>query len=199
MKVELRKWSLKDKKSLIEICSKIDRSYLSDRLPNPYTNDSAEWWLNMVNENEGKKSVFRAIVVNDKIIGTISVEQKEDVYRKDAEIGYFLLSEQWSKGIMTEAVAQICEISFRELDIIRITGMVYEPNTASRKVLEKNGFVLEGVMKNAVSKNENIFNLCIYGKPTERMEHILITRWNISKAIILGFSDGANGKKNRIK
>lgn len=164
MKVELRKWSLKDKKALIEICNKIDRSYLSDRLPNPYTNDSAEWWLNMVNENEGKKSVFRAIVVNDKIIGTISVEQKEDVYRKDAEIGYFLLEEQWSKGIMTEAVAQICEISFRELDIIRITGMVYEPNTASRKVLERNGFVLEGVMRNAVSKNENIFNLCIYGK-----------------------------------
>lgn len=164
MKVELRKWSFEDKEFLIEMCIKIDRSYLSDRLPNPYTNESAEWWLNMVKENEGKKGVFREIVVNDKIIGTISVEQKEDVYRKDAEIGYYLLQEEYSKGIMTEAVKQICEIAFRELDIIRITGLIYEPNIASRKVLEKNGFTLEGVMKNAVIKNERIFDLCIYGK-----------------------------------
>ena len=65
---------------------------------------------------------------------------------------------------MTEAVRQICETAFRELDIIRITGLVYEPNTASRKVLEKNGFAPEGVMKNAVIKNGNIYDLCIYGK-----------------------------------
>lgn len=65
---------------------------------------------------------------------------------------------------MTEAVRQICDTAFRGQDIIRITGLVYEPNTASRKVLEKNGFVLEGVMKNAVIKNGNIYDLCIYGK-----------------------------------
>ncbi|MDO4313760.1 MAG: GNAT family N-acetyltransferase [Eubacteriales bacterium] len=164
MKVELRKWSLEDKASLIEICNRIDRSYLSDRLPNPYTNDSAEWWINMANENEGNNGVFREIVVNDKIIGTISVERKEDVYRKDAEIGYYLLQEEYSKGIMTKAVEQICEIAFRELDIIRITGLIYEPNIASRRVLEKNGFSMEGVMKNAVIKNEAVFDLCIYGK-----------------------------------
>ncbi len=65
---------------------------------------------------------------------------------------------------MTEAVRQICEIAFRELDILRITGLVYEPNVASRKVLEKNGFLLEGIMKDAVVKNGSVFNLCIYGK-----------------------------------
>ena len=138
--------------------------YLSDRLPNPYTNESAEWWLNIVKENEGKTGIFREIIVDGKIIGTISVEQKEDVYRKDAEIGYYLLPEEYSKGIMTEAVRQICETAFEKLDIIRITGLVYEPNIASRKVLEKNNFILEGTMKKAVIKNNNIYDLCIYGK-----------------------------------
>ena len=133
-------------------------------MPNPYTNESAEWWLNIVKENEGKTGIFREIIVDGKIIGTISVEQKEDVYRKDAEIGYYLLPEEYSKGIMTEAVRQICETGFEKLDIIRITGLVYEPNIASRKVLEKNNFILEGTMKKAVIKNNNIYDLCIYGK-----------------------------------
>lgn len=164
MNVELKKWTVEDKESLINMCNTIDRSFLSDRLPDPYTNESAEWWLNMVKENEGRKGVFREIVVKDKIVGNISVEQKDDVYRKDAEIGYSLLQEESSKGIMTEAVRQICDIAFQELDIIRITGLVYEPNIASRKVLEKNGFTLEGMMKNAVIKNGQIFDLCIYGK-----------------------------------
>lgn len=164
MKVELRKWTFEDKEALIEICNRIDRSYLSDRLPDPYTDRAAEWWLNMVKENEEKSGIFREIIADGKIAGTVSVEQKGDVYRKDAEIGYYLLQEEGSKGIMTEAVRQICETAFRELDIIRITGLVYEPNTASRKVLEKNGFAPEGVMKNAVIKNGNIYDLCIYGK-----------------------------------
>lgn len=164
MKIELRKWSLEDKQSLIRMCNVINRSYLSDRIPDPYTDESASWWLNMVNENEGKKGVFREIIEDGEIIGCISVEQKEDVYRQDAEIGYYLLPERCSRGIMTEAVRQICKIAFQELDIIRITGLVYEPNIASRKLLERNGFVLEGMMKNAVIKNEAIYNLCIYGK-----------------------------------
>ena len=68
------------------------------------------------------------------------------------------------KAIMSEAVRQICEIAFETLDIIRITGLVYEANIASRKVLERNGFLLEGKMEKAVIKNNNIFDLCIYGK-----------------------------------
>lgn len=164
MKIELKKWSFEDKESLIEICNAVDRKYLANRLPFPYTEDSADWWLNMVHEHEGKDGVFRAIVVDGKIRGNISVEQKEDVYGKDAELGYMLITKSWSKGIMTEAVNQICNIAFAELDIIRITGLVYEPNIASRRVLEKNGFILEGMMKNAVVKNDNIYNLCIYGK-----------------------------------
>ena len=164
MNIELRKWSVEDKEVLIKMCDSIDRSFLSDRLTNPYTNASAEWWLTMVKDNEGKKGVFREIVVDGKIVGTISVEQKDDVYRKDSEIGYYLLQEVYSKGIMSEAVRQICEIAFETLDIIRITGLVYEANIASRKVLERNGFLLEGKMEKAVIKNNNIFDLCIYGK-----------------------------------
>ena len=152
MRVELRKWSMADKQALITICNQIDRSYLSDRLPNPYTEVSADWWLHRVEEMEGKCAIFREIVVDGKIIGTISVEQKADVYRKDGEVGYYLLADYSGKGIMSEALRQICELAFQE------------PNAASRRVLEKNGFVLEGIMKQAVIKDEKIYDLCVYGK-----------------------------------
>lgn len=163
MNIELKKWTFDDKESLIKICNAVDRSNLSDRLPFPYTDESADWWLNMVQEQDEKDGLFRAVTVDGRIVGNISIEQKSDVYKKDAELGYMLMTEEWSKGIMTEAVKQICELAFEKLDIIRITGLVYEPNTASRKVLEKNGFYQEGMMKKAVVKNGSIYNLCVYG------------------------------------
>lgn len=164
MKLELKKWSIEDSDDLVSICNAVSRTYLSNRLPFPYTEDHAKWWLGMVEENEGSNGIFRSISVDDKIVGNISVERKDDVFCKDAEIGYFLLTEYWSKGIMTEAVRQICQIAFDELDILRITGLVYNPNNASKKVLEKNGFAMEGTMKQAVVKDGSIYDLCILGK-----------------------------------
>ena len=58
----------------------------------------------------------------------------------------------------------ICEIAFAELDILRITGLVYAPNVASQRVLEKNGFVKEGIQRNAVCKDGEVYDLCLYGK-----------------------------------
>ena len=164
MTLELIKWSPALKQELIDICNDVDRTFLSNRLPYPYTEESADWWLGMVSGHDGKDGVFRAISVDGKIVGNISVEQKADVYCKDGEIGYLLLTAYRSKGIMTEAVRQICKISFSELDIIRITGLVYAPNIASRKVLEKNDFVQEGLQRNAVFKDGKVYDLCVYGK-----------------------------------
>ena len=164
MTLELIKWTPALKQELIDICNVVDRTFLSNRLPYPYTEESADWWLGMVSEHDGKDGVFRAVVADGKIVGNISVEQKTDVYCKDGEIGYLLLTDCWSRGIMTEAVRQICEIAFSELDIIRITGCVYAPNIASRKVLEKNAFVQEGLQRNAVYKDGKVYDLCLYGK-----------------------------------
>lgn len=164
MKVTLKKWTPAMKQELMNVCNLVDRSYLSNRMPYPYTDESADWWLGMVTEHDGKDGVFRAIMVDGIVVGNISVEQKSDVYCKDGELGYLLLTDHWSKGIMTEAVRQICEIAFSELDIIRITGLVYAPNVASQRVLEKNGFVREGIQKNAVFKDGQIYDLLLYAK-----------------------------------
>ena len=91
MDIKLRKWMHSDANELAMLCNNIDRRFLSDRLPNPYTIDDAGFWLQNVINSEGKQGVFRAITSDDKIIGSISIEQNIDVYRIDSDIGYFLL------------------------------------------------------------------------------------------------------------
>ena len=140
MNIILKYWTNDDKAELIALCNAVDRTYLSNRLPNPYTNADADWWLNMVQLNEGKNGVFRAIVVDGKIIGSISVERNAE-NATEGEIGYMLLTEYWSRGIATEAVSRVCRIAFNELSLDRIVAKVYESNAASFRVLEKNGFV----------------------------------------------------------
>lgn len=164
MKIELKVWDENDMIPLMDICNRVDRSYISNRLPFPYKEADARWWIDKASAEDGKDGIFRAIVVDGVCAGNISVERKSDVFKRDAELGYMLLTDYWSGGIVTEAVRQICEIAFAELALARITALVYSPNTASKRVLEKNGFALEGVMRQAVYKNNEVYDLCIYGK-----------------------------------
>ena len=158
LKMELRHWVLSEAKELTNLCNAVDRHYLSDRLPNHYTEKDAEEWLKMVSENEAVSGIYRAIVCDGKLIGSISVEKKDD----DAEIGYMILNEYTNKGIATEAVKQICSIAFKALSIEQITANVFQPNIASIRVLLKNGFKYKGTIPNAVIKDGNVYDLLIY-------------------------------------
>ena len=144
------------------LCNAVDRTFLSDRLPYPYTEADADWWLGMVTENDGKEGVWRAIVVNRQIVGSISVERMADEQRNVGSIGYMILTPFWSQGIGTEAVRQIFVIAFRELVLERIIGEVFPENLASARVLEKNGFRLEETKAGAVVKGGKAMDVKVF-------------------------------------
>ena len=156
--MELRHWTLSDIMELTNLCNAVDRRFLSDRLPYPYTEKDAEKWLKMVTDNDAITGIYRAIVYDGKLIGSISVEKKDD----DAEIGYMLLNEYSNKGIGTEAVRQVCSIVFKILSLEHITANVFQPNIASIRVLLKNGFKYKGAIPNAVIKDGYVYDLLIY-------------------------------------
>ena len=143
MIVSLHTWSDNDRESLIVLCNAVDRTFLSDRLPYPYTEADADWWLGMVAENEGKEGAWRAIVMDGQIVGSISVERMAEDQRNVGSIGYMILTPFWSQGIGTEAVRQICGI-------------------ASARVLEKNGFQLEETKGGAVVKGGKTMDLRVF-------------------------------------
>ena len=163
MTIELDKWTFADQKALIALCNAVDRTFLSDRLPYPYTEADADWWLGMVAENDGKEGVWRAIVVDGQIVGSISVERMADEQRNAGSIGYMILTPFWSQGVGTEAVRQICGIAFRKLVLERIVGEVFPENLASARVLEKNGFRLEETKAGAVEKGGKAIDVRVYG------------------------------------
>ena len=162
MIITLHKWTSADKKALMALCNAVDRSFLSDRLPYPYSEADADWWLGMVAENEGKEGVWRSIWADGQLVGSISVEREDDGGQAVGEIGYMILTPWWSQGIGTEAVRQICEIAFQELALERIVGHVFPKNAASARVLEKNRFQLEGVMAGAVVKGGKAMDVRAY-------------------------------------
>jgi RimJ/RimL family protein N-acetyltransferase len=81
-----------------------------------------------------------------------------------AEIGYFIGEPYWNKGIVTKAVKLITEYGFQHLGIIRIQTGVFEYNTASQRVLEKCGFVKEGVFRKSVIKQGKLWDEVRYAK-----------------------------------
>ena len=162
MTISLYHWKPSEREALMSLCNAVDRTFLSDRLPNPYTEANADWWLGMVAENEGKEGVWRAIVVDGQIVGSISVERMADEQRNVGSIGYMILTPFWAQGIGTEAVRQICGIAFRELALERIIGEVFPENLASARVLEKNGFRLGETMVGAVVKGGKAMDVRVY-------------------------------------
>ena len=161
----LHKWTSNDKEALMALCNAVDRTYLSDRLPYPYTEADADWWLGKVAGNDGKEGVWRAIVVDGQVVGSISVARMANENRSVGTFGYMILTPFWSQGIGTEAVRQICGIAFRELVLEHIIGEVFPENLASARVLEKNGFLMEETRAGAVVKGGKAMDVKVYGLP----------------------------------
>lgn len=162
MTITLHKWTSADKEALMALCNAVDRTFLSDRLPNPYTEADAEWWLGMVTGNEGKEGVWRSIRADGQLVGSISVERKDEGGQTIGEIGYMILTPWWSQGIGTESVRQISEIAFQELMLEQIIGQVFLENVASARVLEKNGFLLEEMKTGTVVKGGRTMDVRLY-------------------------------------
>ena len=77
-------------------------------------------------------------------------------------MGYYIAEPYWGKGIGTSAVAAICQTVFENSDIIRIFAEPFAYNLASRRILEKNGFVCEGILRKNAVKNGKILDMMMY-------------------------------------
>ena len=163
MDISIRKWKIEDAEQLKNaINNKRILDNLRDGIPYPYTIKNAQDFI-IQTLNAPKDSRYSwAILLDDKVIGSIGVFRKDNIHCQTAEIGYYIAEEYWGKGIMTKAIKEVCNYIFNETDIIRIFAEPFAYNVASCRALEKAGFELEGILRNNAIKNNKILDMKMY-------------------------------------
>ena len=162
-KILLRPLADDDKEELTRLANnKKIWDNLRDLMPHPYTIDNAIFFINLTKKEEPQMTF--AIEYKGSLCGVIGLVAQQDVYKKTAEIGYWIGEPFWNKGIATKAVNLITGYGLNQLDLVRIHTGVFEYNTSSMKVLEKCGYNKEGVFEKAILKNGQIWNEHRYSK-----------------------------------
>lgn len=158
MNCKIRQWRLEDAKDLAAaLNNKKIQDNLRDGLPYPYTDKDAKEYITAMLSSDKEKNYAFAIVVYDKVIGSIGAFRGSNIHSRTAEMGYYIAEPHWGKGYGTSAVKQTCCYIFEHTDIIRIYAEPFANNVASCRILEKSGFQCEGVLhKNAVKNGKEI-------------------------------------------
>ena len=126
-----RQYHMDDKENLIKLLNDKELSRWTERIPFPYTEKHANWWIN----NEHKNNHVYAIVKkeNRRLIGGLNMTLK-------GEIGCWIGRAYWKKGFATEAIGRIKKFGFEELNLEKVWAATHKENKAPMRVLERNGF-----------------------------------------------------------
>lgn len=149
-----------DEKSLVKNINDKDIYRYTLRIPYPYTMKHAKQWIKLA-KKRNKNKINLAIVINGEVVGGIGIN---DIQKHKAEIGYWLGKKYWNKDIMTEAVKLMTNFGFNKLRLVRIYAHVRPDNKASTRILAKNGYKLEGVMRKEALKDGKFTDSLLYAK-----------------------------------
>ncbi|KAI5466239.1 acyl-CoA N-acyltransferase [Mariannaea sp. PMI_226] len=138
---------------------------MSDRFPHPYTLADAEDFLKIACKRDGTLYPCNTAIIlkpntpansSDEYVyaGGIGIMAEGDVFYRTWEMGYWLASPHWGKGLMTEAASAFVRWLFATWPALqRLQADAYSVNSASQNVIKKLGFVEESRLKDAVEKN----------------------------------------------
>lgn len=152
-----------DKSALVEWLNEKEIFDGTVRIPFPYTEQDAEKGLGMMREaaaRYGHPVHFAIRRTSGQLIGGFGFEGLAYAHR--AEIGYWLAKPFWGRGIMTNVVRAMCDFAFAEWGLVRIEAHVFDFNVASARVLEKNAFEFEGLLRKHRCKNGRFLDSRLY-------------------------------------
>ena len=159
----MRDWERTDKESVLRHANNrnVWRN-LGHLFPHPYTGDDAERWFARLEAMP--EPTHWAIEVERQAVGGVGVIMGEGIYAKSAQFGYWLGEPYWGRGIMTQAVGRVVPYVFSRFPLVRLESPVFAWNLASMRVLEKCGFVREGVKRSSVFKDGEIIDQMVYAR-----------------------------------
>ena len=120
-------------------------------------------WLRGIRRNSKlNQRVVRVIVDSEQnvIIGMLSIYACSK--RAPVLLGYWLTPEYWGRGLMTVVVRRCMELACLHGDFLEIQAEVVVGNQASRRVLEKNQFVLTGGLSRVKGVRGDFHQVLLY-------------------------------------
>lgn len=153
----IRKLQPSDYKVLADLASnKRIWNNLRDAMPHPYTEEEARQFI--ASKKDQTEDYVFVIDVDEVFCGIIGLHPQKDIYRISCELGYWIGEEYWGRAYATTAVGMVLDLAFNKYKFLRVFAGVLAHNEASRRVLEKNGFKLEGIARKAVIKNGKVLD-----------------------------------------
>ena len=157
----VRHWRRADKESLLRFAN--DRSVwrnLTHTFPHPYTEADAEAWFALL-DSAGEPTHW-AVEVEGVAAGGVGVTLHAGIHCKSGEFGYWLGAPYWRRGIMTEVVRAVSRFAMERYGLMRLESPVFAWNPASMRVLEKSGFVREGILRKSAYKDGQVIDTVMY-------------------------------------
>ncbi|WP_162910839.1 GNAT family N-acetyltransferase [Hymenobacter oligotrophus] len=102
-----------------------------------------------------------------EIVGTIGPWNISAEHHR-AELGYLLHPDLWGQGLMGEALTEVCRYAFENLGLHSLEANVNPDNAASRRLLEKHGFVQEAYFRENFYYNGQFLDSVIYARLAPR-------------------------------
>ncbi len=133
-------------------------------IPHPYPEGEAERYI-AEQIDLGEQGTSAAFTIERKADGDFyGVVEVRDINQEhsQAELSFWLAVSAWGKGYMSEVVQAVLEYGFDTLGLNRLYAYHMVRNPASGRVLEKNGFEKEGVLRQRVRKWGILEDVCLW-------------------------------------
>jgi ribosomal-protein-alanine N-acetyltransferase len=157
----LRNWVPADQEALVATAD--DRAVwrnMTDVFPHPYAEGDARQWIERCLAQEPPKDLV--VSVQGQLAGVCGIELFEGVSAYTGRIGYWLGQHYWNQGIATAALESFLAYIWETFEVERLQAEVFAWNPASARVLEKNGFELEGTRRRAIFKDGQLIDEWMY-------------------------------------
>jgi len=128
--------------------------------------DETRSYVELMLQREAAGTHYYASVVlkeTQAIVGTVMIFGF-DKEANHAEVGYVFHKNQWGKGYGTEALNMMRDFAFKTLNLHKLYARVVDANAGSARILEKNGFELEGRFKDHYFIDNRYYDGLFYGK-----------------------------------
>ncbi|WP_342542139.1 GNAT family protein [Paenisporosarcina sp. FSL H8-0542] len=127
------------------------------------TYEHEEWFKAKIMDKYNKTFAIQ-IRESNKIIGLVGNNEYDSINRTTYPFIYIGEKDIQGKGIGQEAFSLIIDFCFEVLNVRRVYGYLFEYNSASRNMLEKCGYELEGMLKEHWYKDGEYHNVLVMGR-----------------------------------